>query len=158
MRFPKFLKKGWFLLIVHDLKTRFWNSLIFFPDFPKAGHPDFTNMANHIWYIRLVLAPNTWWNSICYIYIEIKFILLIKIIIIKFSEKIYALEGLYETICSSRIWILLKIYLRQFGEGVSVHLRQRDSTFAIGEMRRLMCIPVMSSLYYVHPCTVSVSI
>ena len=41
----------------------------------------------------------------------------------------------------TRIWIWLKIYLRQFGEGVSVLLRQMDFTFAIGEMRRLMCIP-----------------
>ena len=40
------------------------------------------------------------------------------------------------------------IYLRQFGEGVSVLLRQMDFTFAIGEMRRLMCIPVYVANYY----------
>ena len=48
----------------------------------------------------------------------------------------------------TRIWIPPKIYLRQFGEGVSVFLRQLDFTFAIGEMRRLMCIPVYKILYW----------
>ena len=42
----------------------------------------------------------------------------------------------------TRIWIRPKNYLRQFGEGVSILLRQMDITIAIGEMRRLMCIPV----------------
>ena len=47
---------------------------------------------------------------------------------------------------------LAKIYPRQFGEGVSVLLRQMDFTFAIGEMRRLMCIPeALDSLVCGHP-------
>ena len=36
----------------------------------------------------------------------------------------------YIHICSTGIWILPKIYLRQFGVGVSVHLRQMDFPFA----------------------------
>ena len=50
----------------------------------------------------------------------------------------------------TRIWIWPKIYLRKYGEGVSVLLRQMNFTFAIGEMRRLMCIPeVISQVLFI---------
>ena len=53
------------------------------------------------------------------------------------ANKNLSFKIIYENICSTRTKIC------QFGEGVSVHLRKMDFTFAIGEMRRLMCIPAM---------------
>ena len=52
MQFPKFLKKK--RLISPDcpwFENRILKLLDLSPDFPKAGHTDFTNMANRIWYM-----------------------------------------------------------------------------------------------------------
>ena len=135
MKFSEFLKNddfSWFSLI--------WKRDFEIPCFfliSLAGHPDFNNIGNSKWYMRLVLACNTWWIPIQNIYFDIQFLIIDSKSNARGAAKIYALN---ENICSTRLWIRPKLYLRQFGEGVSFHLRQMDFTFAIGEMRKLMCL------------------